>query len=998
MNTDNIKIESYKKYLIFLLVIFCFVGIPASILSYSAYVFFKTKEDQFYYYLKYDMNRLTNELRNNILAEKYFCRFFHDYNLEELNKPDSNIEDSINFCKNLKNYYGKHIDFIVLTNEAEIKYNSSLDLRHSQTEWFEAYSYIKSNNGFFLNSDKINKGNINSVKKILGPQFVKESLKSLYNENDYSLIWGDSSGVIPPSGVYTMNWGGIFVFISNELLKDLSHLKFNILEYSANKDFVVGLYNSKDIDQNFWCSKKINNLEEIKRVLKESEIEGKNNVITGENYICHQFLTQGKAVFAFAEKKNTTLAIILKILLILFVYFLLSTPIIKYSWNTIVLKLPGNASIPLKLGFLFLFASGIPLLSLAVVTYQYQLQKRMTMIEEARAWSSENLLGLEQRFLSYLKKVRIELDAFIDNWVPGLKTPELSIDHIQKLGNKLKHYDVLDFFLVASESSIICSYDGIIKYKGSVDSVIFDKQDSILSREVSDYRYYELKHINIILKKLCSDLNNKPIPGNVLNKIEVFAESVMQKSFSEIIYNIIESFDSIREFGFGSKSNMSYFKLISLYEKSLNDYILIVSWLPHKIQRNFVEDIIPNANRNPRKFKFIAYDKTNRIFIPSEYKGNNELERFARRAIEKPTEEVEIININGEEYVAVAFLGRNLYEFSFVGLYPMSNINAVIDYKSHILGLLGVFCLILSVGLAHLLTKNFVNPMHTLQEGALAIENRNFNHRITNLNIDEFGEVGSIFNNVMVGLKELEIARFVQESLFPKPEFKQGKFSIYGKSVTMIDVGGDYLDFFKVDDNSFSVLLGDVAGHGLGAAVIMAMAKSAILVAENLHSPAAVLNHLHKMILATKSAKQRKIMTFQYLHVNSETGENLYSNAGACSPWLIRHSEHSVQELKMAGAALGAFKRAVYKEMPLDFRPGDAIVFYTDGIVECKDKNGEMLGYDRLKQLLLDSWAENPEDYYKNIYKAYLDFVGADAEAGDDLTFVILMYNDKVES
>ena len=132
-------------------------------------------------------------------------------------------------------------------------------------------------------------------------------------------------------------------------------------------------------------------------------------------------------------------------------------------------------------------------------------------------------------------------------------------------------------------------------------------------------------------------------------------------------------------------------------------------------------------------------------------------------------------------------------------------------------------------------------------------------------------------------------------------------------------------------------------------------------------------------------------MTFQYLHVNSETGTGLYGNAGACSPLLVRHSEASVQEIKMAAPVLGAFKKAVYKEMSLDIKPGDAIVFYTDGIVECKDKNGEMLGYDRLKKMILDCWAEIPETYYNNIYKSYLDYVGKDADAGDDLTFVILM-------
>jgi sigma-B regulation protein RsbU (phosphoserine phosphatase) len=324
----------------------------------------------------------------------------------------------------------------------------------------------------------------------------------------------------------------------------------------------------------------------------------------------------------------------------------------------------------------------------------------------------------------------------------------------------------------------------------------------------------------------------------------------------------------------------------------------------------------------------------------------------------------------------------------------MSNIERKLKQENSFLLLLGLLSLFLSLGLAQLISKSFIKPLLILQDGALAIESRNFEHRLSGLATDEFGEVGDIFNHAMVGLQELELAKIVQESMFPKPEFNQGKFSVYGKSVTMIDVGGDYLDFFKVDDNSFSVLVGDVAGHGVGAAVIMAMAKAYILNAgDALRSPAEVLNQLHKIILATKNSKQRKIMTFQYLYVNSETGASLYGNAGACSPWLIRHSDNNIQEIKVGGSVLGAFKKAVYKEISLDLKQGDAIIFYTDGIVECKNKSGDMLGYDRLKEILLESWNENPENYYNNIYKAYIEYVGENHEAGDDLTFVILMCN-----
>ena len=477
----------------------------------------------------------------------------------------------------------------------------------------------------------------------------------------------------------------------------------------------------------------------------------------------------------------------------------------------------------------------------------------------------------------------------------------------------------------------------------------------------------------------------------------------MQKSFPEIIYNIIEVVGQIKEWGFGNKSNMTYFKFICLYDKSVTDYGVLASWRPKELQYFFVKEIIPKANRNDKNFKFIAYkrierDNTFENILPVSYEKYDEIEKFARRASDKPTDELEFINLDGEDYIAVSFMGRALNRYNFVGLYPVRNIDNLIYKQSSLLWLLGILCLILSIGLAHLLSKSFINPLQTLQEGALAIENRNFKHRLTSLNVDEFGEVGGIFNHVMVGLEELEVAKIVQESMFPKPEFKQGNFNVYGKSITMIDVGGDYLDFFKVDDNSFAVLVGDVAGHGVGAAVIMAMAKATILGGgDSLRSPAAMLNQLHKMILSTKTKKQKKIMTFQYMYINSETGENLYGNAGACSPLLVRHSQNVVEEVKMSGAALGAFRKASYHEMALDFHPGDAIVFYTDGIVECKNQNGEMLGYERLKKTVLNCWNDNPETYYNNILKAYYDYVGEDAEAGDDLTFVILIYNENKE-
>ena len=991
------KDKAINKYFIYFACIFCFVAIPAIILSYSVYSYFQTNEEQTAYNLKIDMQRMVSELRRTISAEIYFCRLFNDYTTNEIKNPNSNIEDCVNFCKKLKGFYGKNIDFVVLYNDGEVKYNSNPDFYvHSKNDWYEGYNYVRYNVSLVPGAKYHgHNGSLETFRKIVGPQVVNGSIRNFYSEDTYSFIWSDSSEIIPPCAVYSLKWGGFFVFASKNLLKGFDHLRYNAVEYASGKNIISGIYNSNSIDKDFWSSKTINNVEYVKKALTDLKLKDQNFIDLDNYYICHQFLTNNNYIYVLVEKINTKTDLLLKAILTFILYFVISFPIIKYFWNTIVLKIPGNASISLKLGFLFLFATGIPLLSLAIVSREYELHRRMSMTDEARVWSVENLLGLEQRYQAYLKKICDDLDKFINEWSKELKFREVDNSYSQKLMKKITDYGAFDFYCISSDTQRIVSSDGCFRYTGSIDSIKFDMENSVINRPVKSYRYDELRIANIIVKKLCSDLNGKEIPSYILSKLELIAENIMQKTFPEIIYNIIEVIGQIKEWGFGNKSNLTYFKFISLNNDGYADYGVLVSWHPYDLQGRFVADIISQANRNPQNFKFIAYEKYLRKFTPEIYNNSSVIELFARRAEEKPTEELEILNLDGEDYIAVSFSGRELAYYNFVGLYPVKNIDNLIDKQSSLLWLLGILCLILSIGLAHLLSKSFIKPLLTLQDGALAIENRNFKYRLSGLNVDEFGEVGGIFNHVMVGLEELEVAKIVQESMFPKPEFKQGKFSVYGKSITMIDVGGDYLDFFKVDDNSFSVLVGDVAGHGVGAAVIMAMAKAAILGGgESLKSPAAILNQLHKMILATKTTKQKKIMTFQYLHVNSETGENLYGNAGACSPILVRHSENMAEEIRMPGAALGAFKRAVYDEMALDFRPGDAIVFYTDGIVECKNKNGEMLGYDKLKNTLIQCWDSNPETYYNNILKAYYEYVGENAEAGDDLTFVILSYNE----
>jgi len=125
--------------------------------------------------------------------------------------------------------------------------------------------------------------------------------------------------------------------------------------------------------------------------------------------------------------------------------------------------------------------------------------------------------------------------------------------------------------------------------------------------------------------------------------------------------------------------------------------------------------------------------------------------------------------------------------------------------------------------------------------------------------------------------------------------------------------------------------------------------------------------------------------------LDSETGNGSYSNAGACSPIYISGSGREAKELTLAGAALGAFKKAGFSGLNLEFAEGDALVFHTDGIIEARNKFGQELGYSQFAQLARKCWDPDPEKIYQGLYQAYLRHIGGQAPE-DDLTMVVVVF------
>ncbi|HNV72882.1 MAG TPA: PP2C family protein-serine/threonine phosphatase, partial [Candidatus Ozemobacteraceae bacterium] len=252
---------------------------------------------------------------------------------------------------------------------------------------------------------------------------------------------------------------------------------------------------------------------------------------------------------------------------------------------------------------------------------------------------------------------------------------------------------------------------------------------------------------------------------------------------------------------------------------------------------------------------------------------------------------------------------------------------------------------------------------------------------------DELADLSESFNTTLEKLQELSVARTLQESLFPVAAVRIGAYEVFGKSVAATELGGDYFDYFSVGDHQVMLLIGDVAGHGTGSALQMAMAKTGMHFAVQIDpSPARVCERLNQMILSCMRKKQ--MMTFFCALVDTQSGVVRYANAGHNNPMLIR-VDGTIEEMGSGGYPLGVRKTVSYGEKELQVNPGDRIWCYTDGLPECRDAHDQDLGYDRLKAILRSASAETALDTCDQVLRHCHDYRKG-APQGDDMTLILL--------
>ncbi|QFY41282.1 PAS domain S-box protein [Candidatus Methylospira mobilis] len=241
---------------------------------------------------------------------------------------------------------------------------------------------------------------------------------------------------------------------------------------------------------------------------------------------------------------------------------------------------------------------------------------------------------------------------------------------------------------------------------------------------------------------------------------------------------------------------------------------------------------------------------------------------------------------------------------------------------------------------------------------------------------------------------ELEIAKQIQMSLLPKRPLDIDRAAIAGVCLPATHVGGDYFDYFHTD-NMLDLVIADVSGHSVGAALIMTEMRSALRAETRLslaggvkHGPAQILSLLNEVLYDDLTGSELFITMF-YLRLDLTTLRLSYANAGHNCPLLSRANATACEPLDSDGLILGVKRNVVFEEKTLQIESGDRLLLYTDGVTEALNEQGEFFDVPRLCELFSSYRGVAPEKVIRGLVDALHSFRGA-APLADDVSMAVM--------
>ena len=306
----------------------------------------------------------------------------------------------------------------------------------------------------------------------------------------------------------------------------------------------------------------------------------------------------------------------------------------------------------------------------------------------------------------------------------------------------------------------------------------------------------------------------------------------------------------------------------------------------------------------------------------------------------------------------------------------------------------------IGICLTILVSRNLSTPFRDILQALHRIRRGRFDKRVQVLSNDEIGYTGDAINEMTKGLIErekmqlsLNLAKEVQQNLLPKGNLNVDGFDIAGKSVYCDETGGDYYDFITIDDTDepkICVAIGDVSGHGIPSALLMAAVRSSLRQRTNLPgSTAEIISDVNRQLVKDVE-DSGQFMTMFFLTLNTETRQLEWVRAGHDPGIAYNPDSDAFSELGGSGIALGVDGDWIYEgNKRTEILKGQIIFLSTDGIWEARNQEGEMLGKEPILNAIRQNASSNATQIIDAVFDILDKFIG-EMKLEDDITSVVI--------
>ena len=245
--------------------------------------------------------------------------------------------------------------------------------------------------------------------------------------------------------------------------------------------------------------------------------------------------------------------------------------------------------------------------------------------------------------------------------------------------------------------------------------------------------------------------------------------------------------------------------------------------------------------------------------------------------------------------------------------------------------------------------------------------------------------------DALVALRqELGVAARMQESILPTNYPEDPRYDLHAWMTPAREVGGDFYDFFRLEEDHMAIVVADVSGKGVPAAFFMMVSRTLLKgTAIGETDPSLCLEEVNQLLI--NENEESMFVTLFYTKFNPVNGHATFANAGHNLPFLIKASGEVEQIVSDPGLVLGIMSGFEFPKGSVVLEPGDAIFFYTDGVTEAMDEEGAELGEAELAEVLRECAGHTAEDINVHVIRAVQEHAG-EAPQSDDITCLTLRY------